>query len=67
MTFKEHRRVLPLDIVGLICQASELSGLRVLQHVSGAWRHFSLPLLWRSIDIDEWECRSTAQDIHSGY
>ncbi|KAJ2432522.1 hypothetical protein IWW46_006625, partial [Coemansia sp. RSA 2440] len=67
MALKPQPLSLPLDIINLVCQASDHQGLCALQHVNTAWRHFSLPQLWRSIDIGEWENRSSAHDIHSIY
>ncbi|KAJ2847973.1 hypothetical protein IWW36_003570, partial [Coemansia brasiliensis] len=58
---------LPLDIIDLICQAADRQVLLVLHHTSSAWRFFSLPLLWRCIDISEWEQRADAYEIHAAY
>ncbi|KAJ2793235.1 hypothetical protein H4R20_006605, partial [Coemansia guatemalensis] len=64
--FTEHKAV-PADIIKLICQASGRQGLLSLQHVSAVWRHFSLPLLWRSIEIGEWECRASVVEVQTRY
>ncbi|KAJ1861616.1 hypothetical protein LPJ78_005219 [Coemansia sp. RSA 989] len=58
---------LPLDIIDLICQAADRQVLLALYHTSSAWRFFSLPQLWRCIDIGEWEQRADASDIHAAY
>ncbi|KAJ1734475.1 hypothetical protein LPJ61_001044 [Coemansia biformis] len=58
---------LPLDIIECICQVADHRALGALQHVDAQWRHFSLPLLWRTIEISEWECKSSASEVHAAY
>ncbi|KAJ2796887.1 hypothetical protein H4R21_004538 [Coemansia helicoidea] len=58
---------LPPDIVRSICRAADRQVLGSLQHVAAAWRHFSLPLLWRNVEMSEWECKSSAGEVHATY
>ncbi|KAI8319324.1 hypothetical protein GQ54DRAFT_41082 [Martensiomyces pterosporus] len=64
---RPHTAELPLEVMQLICQASDRQGLLTLHHVSTSWRHLSLPFLWKAIEISEWEYKSSALEIHSAY
>ncbi|KAJ2018536.1 hypothetical protein GGI14_002239 [Coemansia sp. S680] len=58
---------LPVEIKRLICLHSDRTGLQTLRQVSALWRYLSLPLLWRSIEISDWEHISSSLDIHTTY
>ncbi|KAJ2642890.1 hypothetical protein GGF44_001436 [Coemansia sp. RSA 1694] len=58
---------LPLEVQRLVCHNSDREGLQKLRQVSSLWRHLSLPLLWRRIEISDWEHVSNALDIHATY
>ncbi|KAJ2896443.1 hypothetical protein IWW38_002016, partial [Coemansia aciculifera] len=65
--YYKTRRELPLEIQRLICHHSDRAGLQELRQVSALWRHLSIPLLWRRIEISDWEQVSSALHIHSTY
>ncbi|KAJ1890690.1 hypothetical protein LPJ66_007328 [Kickxella alabastrina] len=58
---------LPFEVLDLICHMSDRQTLNSLQHVSRVWRQLSLPLLWKSIDISDWEYRASADRVHAVY
>ncbi|KAJ1826024.1 hypothetical protein LPJ73_009107, partial [Coemansia sp. RSA 2703] len=58
---------LPAEVLLLVCQASDRKTLGALQHVSVEWRNLALPLLWRTIEVSDWEHIATAATVHSLY
>ncbi|KAJ2700651.1 hypothetical protein FB645_004914 [Coemansia sp. IMI 203386] len=58
---------LPREVLLLICQVSDRRTLNRLQHVSAEWRFVSLPLIWKTVEIGDWEYKVSAPLIHSTY
>ncbi|KAJ2085877.1 hypothetical protein IW138_006047, partial [Coemansia sp. RSA 986] len=60
-------RRLPLEILLHISRFIDKGTLRRLQHVNALWRHICLPLVWRRIEISDWESVTSPQLLHERY
>ncbi|KAJ2711107.1 hypothetical protein H4R19_003410, partial [Coemansia spiralis] len=58
---------LPLVVIECICRAADRRLLGSLQHVSATWRYISLPLLWQTVEISEWDSKSSVAEVHAAY
>ncbi|KAJ2669835.1 hypothetical protein GGI25_006012, partial [Coemansia spiralis] len=58
---------LPQEILVLISRAADEKCLHALQHVNTLWRYLCLPLIWKSIEISEWEHTANPRELNMAY